>query len=43
MNRGIDQILPHPGDPELREPGVSHAGGFTFVWRNLSAGRFGVR
>ena len=23
--RGIDQILAHPGDPELREPGVSDA------------------
>jgi poly-gamma-glutamate capsule biosynthesis protein CapA/YwtB (metallophosphatase superfamily) len=24
--RGVDQILPHPGDPELREPGASDAG-----------------
>jgi poly-gamma-glutamate synthesis protein (capsule biosynthesis protein) len=23
--RGVDQILPHPGDPELREPGTSDA------------------
>lgn len=24
--RGVDHILPHPGDPELREPGASDAG-----------------
>jgi poly-gamma-glutamate synthesis protein (capsule biosynthesis protein) len=24
--RGVDQILPHPGDPELREPSSSDAG-----------------
>lgn len=24
--RGVDQVLPHPGDPELREPGASDAG-----------------
>ena len=24
--RGVDQILPHPGSPELREPGTSDAG-----------------
>lgn len=23
--RGVDQILPHPGDPQLREPHVSDA------------------
>lgn len=26
LGRGVDQILPHPGDPELREPGVGDAG-----------------
>jgi poly-gamma-glutamate capsule biosynthesis protein CapA/YwtB (metallophosphatase superfamily) len=25
LGRGIDQILPHPGDPELREPSVADA------------------
>jgi poly-gamma-glutamate capsule biosynthesis protein CapA/YwtB (metallophosphatase superfamily) len=22
LGRGIDQILPHPGDPTLREPSI---------------------
>lgn len=26
--RGIDSILPHPGDPELREPFIGDAGGY---------------
>lgn len=26
--RGIDQILPLPGDPTLREPSIRHAGGY---------------
>jgi poly-gamma-glutamate synthesis protein (capsule biosynthesis protein) len=26
--RGIDRILPHPGDPTLREPSIHHAGGY---------------
>ena len=26
--RGIDRILPHPGDPELREPFLRDAGGY---------------
>ena len=26
LGRGVDQILPHPGDPTLRERSVSHAG-----------------
>ena len=25
LGRGIDQVLPHPGDPELHEPGASSA------------------
>lgn len=24
--RGVDQVLPHPGDPQLREPGADDAG-----------------
>jgi len=28
LGRGVDQILPHPGDPELREPHVHDARGY---------------
>jgi poly-gamma-glutamate capsule biosynthesis protein CapA/YwtB (metallophosphatase superfamily) len=28
LGRGVDQILPHPGEPELREPYVRDARGY---------------
>ena len=28
LGRGVDQILPHPGDPELREPYLHDARGY---------------
>jgi poly-gamma-glutamate capsule biosynthesis protein CapA/YwtB (metallophosphatase superfamily) len=28
LGRGVDQILPHPGDPELREDHIRDAGGY---------------
>lgn len=28
LGRGIDQILPHPGEPELREPNLRDARGY---------------
>jgi poly-gamma-glutamate capsule biosynthesis protein CapA/YwtB (metallophosphatase superfamily) len=28
LGRGIDQILPHPGDPTLREPSIRDAGAY---------------
>lgn len=36
LGRGVDQILPHPGAPELREPGVSDAGVYVRLAESLS-------
>jgi poly-gamma-glutamate capsule biosynthesis protein CapA/YwtB (metallophosphatase superfamily) len=33
---GVDQILPHPGDPELREPGTSDAGVYVRLAERVS-------
>jgi poly-gamma-glutamate synthesis protein (capsule biosynthesis protein) len=34
--RGVDQILPHPGVPELREPGTSDAGVYVGLAEQLN-------
>jgi poly-gamma-glutamate synthesis protein (capsule biosynthesis protein) len=34
--RGVDQILPHPGDPRLREPSVSDARAYVRLAGNVS-------
>ena len=34
--RGLDQILPHPGEPQLREPGTSDAGVYVRLAERVS-------
>jgi poly-gamma-glutamate capsule biosynthesis protein CapA/YwtB (metallophosphatase superfamily) len=36
--RGVDQILPHPGDPELREPYVRDARAY-WIWPRMPMAR----
>ena len=39
LGRGVDQILPHPGDPELREPYVRDARAYVELTEESRHGR----
>ena len=39
LGRGVDQILPHPGDPALREGYLADARGLRRTWRRRRADR----